>query len=289
MLVPSVSSPLEPTSNTDLPALPTRKFLAPLVQNIKLSAPGHYVLRFEALHLAQTALPGHFVTIACGTGPQLLRRPFSVFEADPNTGICSILFSVYGSTTKAMSLLEPGEFLDIIGPLGGRVFTPSANPEVHHVLVGGGYGVPPLALLSRRILQNNPHASVTLITGARTQNLLVGTDGLAEAGVQLAPCTDDGSCGFHGLVTGVLQTLLDAGRLCHVYTCGPTPMMKAVGLLCEQISVPCQVSLEVFMPCGVGICMGCAVPKRGTDGTPTGTYARGCTDGPVFETREVAW
>lgn len=266
-----------------------RQLAAKVIRNTPLRAPGHHVILLDAPDFARDARPGHFVTAACGTGPQILRRPFSIFETDLSAGTISLLFSVYGPTTSAMAALEPGDALDIIGPLGGHVFAPDVRPGSHHVLVGGGYGVPPLALLARHIKASDPSAPVTLITGARTEAYLVGTDGLENIGVVLNPCTDDGSCGFHGLVTGVLETVLQSGEPAHVYTCGPTPMMRAVGQMAQQFGVSCQVSLEVFMPCGIGICMGCAVPLRGADGKPTGTYARGCTDGPVFEAREVAW
>ena len=254
----------------------------------KLAAPGHYVLTFDAGHqMAASVTPGQFLGVAMDTGgTQFLRRPFSFYSADPQTGHASILFSVYGASTALMAKLTPGDTLDIIGPLGGKSFTPDARSGAHHVMVGGGYGIPPLAFLSRRLRATNPHSYVTLINGARTADFLVGTEGLEEIGVHLHETTNDGSRGTQGLVTAVLQEILEARAEhapVHVYTCGPTPMMQAVAKMAMEYHVPCQVSMEVFMPCGVGICMGCAVER--TDGV----FARGCTDGPVFEAREVAW
>ena len=236
--------------------------------------------------MARDARPGQFVAVAAETGTQILRRPFSFFTANAMTGEASILFSVYGPTTQAMAAYRPGDTLDVIGPLGGRPFTADPTPSVHHIMVGGGYGVPPLAFLSQRIIADNPQAHISFVVGARTQSLLVGTDGLDEIGVGVRTCTNDGSCGTPGLVTDILRDLLTArtdGEAVHVYTCGPTPMMRAVGEMAIGFDVPCDVSMEVFMPCGVGICMGCAVQR------PDGTYARGCTDGPVFPAREVVW
>ncbi len=263
-----------------------RKLLAPVIRNEKLTAPGHHVLTFQAEELAKDARPGHFVAVAADTGAQVLRRPFSVYTADPATGEVSILFSVYGPTTKAMAKYQEGDMLDLVGPLGGRVFTPDTRPGAHHIMVGGGYGVPPLVFLSRELLAKDPATKVSFINGARTKDLLVGTEGVEDIGVTLRPCTNDGTCGFRGMVTGVLDELLKAeaeGAPVTVYTCGPTPMMRAVGEMAIAFNVPCQVSMEVFMPCGIGICMGCAV------GQPDGSYARGCTEGPVFDARKVVW
>ncbi|MBC8103359.1 MAG: dihydroorotate dehydrogenase electron transfer subunit [Cytophagales bacterium] len=261
---------------------------ATVLETVKLSAPGHYVLTFDAgQKMASAVKPGQFLGVAMDTGGmQFLRRPFSFYSADPETGHASILFSVYGATTAQMARLAPGETLDILGPLGGRAFTPDTRPGAHQVMVGGGYGVPPLAFLARRLLTADPDSSVTLINGARTAEFLVGTEGLETLGIHLREATNDGSRGTQGLVTLILQEILEARAEhvpIHIYTCGPTPMMRAVAEMAMRYEVPCQVSMEVFMPCGVGICMGCAVER--TDQT----FARGCTDGPVFEAREVAW
>jgi dihydroorotate dehydrogenase electron transfer subunit len=260
-----------------------RKFRAPVTANTPLAAPGHYVLEFHAPELANEARPGQFVAVDADAGAQILRRPFSVYTADPATGNCSVLFSVYGPTTKAMAAYLPGDIVDLIGPLGGRGFTPDARPGVHHVLIGGGYGVPPLVFLARQVRAVNPDARISVLIGARTGDLLVGADALGGVADVLC-CTNDGSVGYRGLVTGQLEILLDGGAgPFHLYTCGPTPMMRAVAEIGMARDVPCQVSLEPFMPCGIGICMGCAVAL------PNGTFARGCTEGPVFDAREVKW
>jgi dihydroorotate dehydrogenase electron transfer subunit len=262
-----------------------RKLLAPVLTNVPLTAPGHYVMTFEAPDMARDALPGHFVAVYAETGLQILRRPFSFYTADSETGNCSILYSVYGPTTRKMSEMQPGDNIDLIGPLGGRVFAADERPGVHHIMVGGGYGVPPLAFLSQRILAVDPNARVSLVVGARNSTLLVGTEGMEEFGVAVRCCTNDGSFGFPGMVTGLLEQMLleDAGTPVHIYTCGPTPMMHAVSDMAIAFDVPCQVTMEPFMPCGIGICMGCAVSRQ------DGSFARGCVDGPVFEAREVVW
>jgi dihydroorotate dehydrogenase electron transfer subunit len=259
-----------------------RRILAPVIATEALAAPGHFVLTLDAPDLARAARPGSFIGALAETGGErILRKPFSVFTVDPEKGIAQILFSVYGPTTKAMSQLRPGETLDLLGPLGGRLFAADTRPGVRHIMVGGGYGVPPLNFLARELKAASPEADITLIHGARTANLLVGDDGLRERGITVTATTDDGSQGVHGKVTDALAPLLT--DTVAVYTCGPTPMMKAVALLCLERDVPCQVSMETYMPCGVGICVGCALTL------PDGTYARACTDGPVFFANEVVW
>jgi len=264
-----------------------QRLMAPVLGNVRLDAPGHFVLRFAGGAMAQNARPGQFVTVGADTGAQILRRPFSFFTADAETGEASLLYSVHGPTSKAMSELKAGDTLDVMGPLGGRVFAADTRAGVRHIMVGGGYGVPPLAFLTRALFAENPAADVHIVNGARTGDFLVGTDGLDAMGAVVLPCTEDGSHGFRGRVTGVLEPLLTEARTNErpvaVYTCGPTPMMRAVAEMSIAFDVPCQASLEVFMPCGVGICMGCAVPR------PDGSYARGCVEGPVFEAREILW
>jgi hypothetical protein len=160
---------------------------APIVSNTPLSAPGHFVLHFSAPEIARTARPGQFVAVAEETGAQILRRPFSVFTADPASGAVSILFSVHGPTSRALAKRRVGETIDVVGPLGRRVFEPDARPDARHVCVGGGYGVPPLVFLARTLVARDPAAEVIFIDGARTREYLVGTDGLREIGVGLRP------------------------------------------------------------------------------------------------------
>jgi dihydroorotate dehydrogenase electron transfer subunit len=204
---------------------------------------------------------------------------------DRTRGEISLLYSVVGATTRGMARKQRGHMLDLVGPLGGRLFTPDLRPNTRHIMVGGGYGVPPLVFLSRELLLADSQSHIAFLIGARTKDLLLCEKELRAAGVATHPATEDGSHGFQGRVTDVLLPLLQkhAGEPVTVYCCGPTPMMRAVGTLCQENSVPCQVSVEVPMPCGVGVCMGCVLDLA------DGRRVRCCTDGPVFEVREVAW
>ena len=257
--------------------------LAPVVGVVPV-APGHFVLTCHAPELAAAARPGCFVNVkAEGEGyDPLLRKPFSVYAVDITSGNVSLLFSVVGATTRTMARKQSGDIIDMVGPLGGSLFTSDPRPNVHHICVGGGYGVPPLVFLAHEMRQ--ARQDVAFLIGARTKDLLLCERELQDAGFRTLTATDDGSCGFQGLVTDRLQELLDAfQKPAAVYCCGPTPMMRAVAKLCLERGVACQVSMEVAMPCGVGVCMGCVLDLR------DGRRVRCCTDGPVFSAEAIAW
>ncbi len=260
--------------------------LAPVL-SVEPLVPNHYVLTCHAPSLAALARPGHFVNVRAddsGFDP-FLRKPFSIYTADTQTGNISLLFSVVGSVTTGMARKRPGDLIDLVGPLGGHVFAPRTEQNTLHILVGGGYGVPPLVFLSRTLLLSSPAPDMAFLIGARTKDLLLCEAELQAAGVPTHTATDDGSHGTSGRVTDVLLPLLiqNAPRPVSVYCCGPTPMMRAVGELCAAHSVSCQLSVEVAMPCGIGVCMGCVLDLA------DGRRVRCCVDGPVFQATEVAW
>jgi dihydroorotate dehydrogenase electron transfer subunit len=247
--------------------------------------PDHHVLTCHAPAIAAAARPGHFVNalIASSGHDPLLRKPFSIYTADPDSGEISILFSLVGATTQGMARKRPGDTLDLVGPLGGRLFNPDLRPGVRHVMVGGGYGVPPLVFLSHQLRAAGEN--VVFLIGARHKDLLLCEEELKMAGVDTRPCTEDGSWGMVGKVTDGLVPLLNESQdqPMTVYCCGPTPMMRAVSELCLSHGVPCQLSVEVGMPCGIGVCMGCVIDLA------DGRRVRCCTDGPVFRAEEVSW
>ena len=258
---------------------------APVLSNEPIIA-GHKVLTCEAPTLAALAKPGHFVNaLTAERFDPLLRKPFSIYTVDRDRGQISLLYSIVGATTEGMARKRPGETLDLVGPLGGKLFQPDTRPGAAHLLVGGGYGVPPLVFLSRELRSAHTEPSITFIIGARRKDLLLCEAELIAAGIDARAATEDGSHGTTGRVTDVLEPLLieKSGQPVTVYCCGPTPMMRAVGELCERLGVPCQVSVEVAMPCGIGVCMGCVLDLA------DGRRVRCCVDGPVFEASEVKW
>lgn len=275
----------EPGKPGTLPIMP-HSVLAPVLSVVPL-VPNHYVLTCHAPDMAMQARPGHFVNVLGSAGgfDPFLRKPFSIYTADAQAGTISLLFSVVGSVSRGMSRLRAGDFVDLVGPLGGHVFAPPPVPDTLHILVGGGYGVPPLVFLSRALLQSRPAPELAFLIGARTKDLLLCEAELREAGVPTHTATDDGSHGTLGRVTDVLLPMLNAHahRPVSVYCCGPSSMMQAVAQVCATQNVPCQLSVEVAMPCGIGVCMGCVLDLA------DGRRVRCCVDGPVFQAAEVAW
>ena len=164
------------------------------------------------------------------------------------------------------------------------------------ILVGGGVGIPPLyhwaatALKAKRVKKED----VTVFLGARTKDYLLCEADFKKLGVELILTTNDGTKGKKGLVTEPLEALLKTLRTPNsslrtiIYTCGPTPMMKAVAEISQKYSVPCEVSVEVPMACGFGACLGCAIKVKGQDAGDF-RFAIACTEGPVFKGSELAW
>ncbi|GAB4275270.1 MAG: dihydroorotate dehydrogenase electron transfer subunit [Deferrisomatales bacterium] len=226
------------------------------------------------------AEPGQFAMLRVSDGlDPLLRRPFSIHRVvDPQAGEFEVLFRVVGTGTDRLSRVHVGDRVDALAPLG-RGFRLDAGAPL---LVGGGVGVAPLLFLAEALLAEG--ARPKLLLGARSDRDLLCHDDFACLAVPYAVATEDGSVGRPGLVTKLLEgELRGAPPGCCVYACGPVPMLAAVAGLCRARGVPCQVSLEAYMACGVGACLGCVVPATRAD------YLRVCKEGPVFDADEVDW
>lgn len=248
-------------------------------KNTKVNADS-FEMVIESPKIARMAQAGQFVMVSCsknGGGP-LLRRPLSIHDVNETT--ISLLYRVVGEGTGLMSAMDVNDSISILGPLG-EGFTIADTK--HHCLVGGGIGIAPLLLLAKKIKQVDPLHTITLLAGARNaQELLVLEKFESKAKVLIS--TDDGSKGLHGFVTQLLDGLDENDMT--VYTCGPTPMMKGVAMLAKKHGWPCQVSLESHMACGVGACLGCAVP-RSRSPLDSPDYVHICKDGPVFKAEEI--
>jgi dihydroorotate dehydrogenase electron transfer subunit len=237
-----------------------------------------YRLVLESKSIAAAAVPGQFLNIRVEQGTDfLLRRPLSIHEIKKNS--VSIIYKTVGRGTGKLSLKKPKESLDVIGPLG-KGYTLSDGKAV---LVGGGTGVASLKFLAADLI-NKQQAAVVVMIGARTREEVLCGNEFSELGCKVEICTEDGTLGFKGMVTSLLKQYLSVmgAHPRVVYACGPMPMLKEVGRLTSHFRIPCEVSLEEHMGCGVGACMGCVVPAR------NGGYLRVCKDGPVFDAREVA-
>ena len=262
---------------------------ASLVHNIEV-AQDFYLARLRAPGLAASALPGQFVEVQVShEGAPYLRLPLSLCGTDPRGGTVDLLYEDMGAKSRALSRKEPGDWLACLGPLG-RGFT-GPPPGSTAVLVGGGIGIPPLLYLGEKLRW--AAGSVILLAGARAASKHLPDALLEPAAQQVERATDDGTLGHHGLVTDLLEGVLDDGsRPYAVYTCGPHPMMAAVAAVCRDRRVPCQASLEEYMACGYGVCVGCVVEVIAPEGEPVSPYqrySRVCVDGPVFDAHRVQW
>ncbi len=228
-------------------------------------------------------LPGQFYMLRTQhRWPVQLPRPFSLYDRAEDGSSGSFLLKAVGPGTRALCDLRPGDGVVLTGPLGLPFPQDVADP----VCVAGGVGLAPFLLMARQ------HAArgrrLRLLFGGRNRAALAGIDDFAGI-ADVHPSTDDGSHGFHGLVTALLEDLLQRGVVRAgeaVFCCGPDPMMHAVAKLCERRGLRCFLSLETYMACGYGVCNGCTVEVQGArfKGWP---YSRTCMEGPVYEACEL--
>jgi dihydroorotate dehydrogenase electron transfer subunit len=240
----------------------------------------YFRLVVRAPQIAPLVQPGQFAHVRIlPLKHALLRRPFSIFQVAGDT--LSVLYKTIGQGTEVLSRMQPGEELSMIGPLGHGFTLPQPGGEVP-LLVAGGYGMAALYLLAQRSQQKG----IAFVGGRRRVDILCEEE-FSALGWEVRVTTEDGSHGEKGLVTQALLTELEgrsAGR--KLFACGPTPMLKAVGQLAEEFKLPAELSLDEHMGCGIGVCLTCVVPIKSGDGWE---YQRTCTEGPVFDSRQVAW
>lgn len=241
-------------------------------------------LTVSAPGIAAAALPGQFVMVrVSGELDPLLRRPFSIHQVTVD-GRIKILFKVVGKGTRIMAGLNPGQYLDLVGPLGHGFSMGDKNrtDKKQVCLIGGGMGIAPLFFLAER-LSLLAGSDILVLLGARTAaEVSPLAREMADMGLAVKISTDDGSLGHHGLVGDLMDDI--GADVRQAYVCGPYPMMKAVAAKCTAYGWPCQVSLEIMMACGLAACLGCAVPRKDGAG-----YAHVCKEGPVFAAEDVLW
>ena len=243
------------------------------------------LLTFEHADIARSGA-GQFAMIQPeASGDLLLRRPFSIMDTNPDSGQFTIFLKAVGPGSKAVFDLREGEHARVLGPLGHGFTRPSHGERV--LLVGGGYGVAPFALFSRSLRESG--VAFHLFYGGRSASELPLVGELEHRGIPLTLSTDDGTCGERGRVTAPLLTALSADKgLARLYACGPEAMMHAVAKIAAERDVPCEVSLDPWMGCGVGTCLGCVV-KIQDQGELRPKNWPACTEGPVFDSKRVVW
>lgn len=230
----------------------------------------------KAPEVVALAKPGQFVHVRCNDDyDPLLRRPISINRLDKGTGQLTILYKVLGRGTAQLSRMRAGELIDIMGPLGNGFTIQGEKP----LLIGGGLGNAPLLCLAEAF----PANTATMIMGAQNEAGLIRRQDFDEACCSIYTATNDGSSGYCGHAPVLAEELFATQRFDMIYACGPEPMLLFVQKMAAKFAVPCQVSLEEFMACGVGACLGCTCKAAAKD-MP---YKKVCTDGPVFWSEEV--
>ena len=267
---------------------------ATVVANIPL-ARDTYCVRLRDPVLAAAIQPGQFVMLRLpGTTDPLLGRPFAlfdtIFDEHELPVAIDIGYQVDGKLTSILASLPPDDVLNFWGPLGNGF--PDLSGVDHVGLVAGGIGQTPFLAYTRQLLGQRSFGGkfprravrrVSLYYGVRSADLLAGVAEFEQAGAEVHLATDDGSRGFHGFVTQLLEQHEKPQCLIG---CGPEPMMKALAVLAKRWGTPCLVSLETPMACGIGICFSCVTKVRTPDGWD---YRRVCTEGPVFDTTALCW
>ena len=231
-------------------------------------------LILRAPDIAAKARPGQFVHILVPDAALLLRRPISLMAFDPKAGTLTLAIQPKGRGTRLLCASKPGDTLQTLGPLG-RGFDAHGADCVY--FVGGGVGVAPIC----GAMDAHATARSRAFFGFRSATCAYG---MTQAPCEVTAVSDDGTIGAKALVTAPLEAAIAARRPDMIMACGPLPMLRAVQRLALAAGIPCQLSLEERMGCGIGACLGCSVKTRTQDGF---TYARVCHDGPVFDAKEV--
>lgn len=236
----------------------------------------HFVIEFATSELAEMK-PGQFVEILLsGSQDVFLRRPFSIYDIDPLRNSFLLLIKEVGPGSRMLGRSHPGDTFNVMYSLG-HGFTIASRGRV--LMVGGGYGIAPMRFLGRKLAEAGIEAD-TLIGGRSASDILVA-DYFKQFG-EVFITTEDGSLGHQGLLTEHPCLAENASTYARIYACGPMGMLKAVGELAQARETECEVSLENTMACGFGVCLSCIT------GTTSGNRCV-CTDGPVFNSKELLW
>jgi dihydroorotate dehydrogenase electron transfer subunit len=229
------------------------------------------------------AHPGQFIHLKIsGSSDPLLRRPFSIHQVNRKQRTLTILYAVVGTGTGIMAAELPGKQVNLLGPLGTGF--PSL-PEIKKItLLGGGLGAAPLLFTAEHFCREGKQA--TVILGFPTKADVMLLHDFERAGAEVIVATDDGSQGFKGFPTAILEQRLNTKTDGVVLACGPRLMLQKTAEICQHAGVPAWLSMEERMACGVGACLGCVVRIRDNEGSH---YEKACVDGPVFEASKVVF
>lgn len=250
-----------------------KQVAAPIIATSQVM-PGVYLIWLGSPQIAPEAKPGQFVMVRCGEDT-LLRRPLSIHQLDGNK--LALLFTVVGKGTHWLSQRQAGNNIDLLGPLGNGF---SIHPASHNLLlVAGGIGIAPLYSLASSASKEG--YSIRILLGARTATQLYLKEYQYQPiKAEFVLVTEDGTTDEKGIITNLIPKYIDWAD--QIFACGPVGMYRTMAQMPELKNKPVQISLEVRMGCGLGVCYGCTVKTKNG-------LKQVCKDGPVFDLDDILW
>ena len=237
-------------------------------------ADGIYDMRLQAEEIAACAKPGQFISVYVNDKSKILPRPISICGIDAEEGSLRIVYRIAGEGTKQMSDYKAGDIVKILGPLGNG-FTMKQEKAI---LIGGGIGIPPMLELAKQL-----DCPKSIVLGYQDSQMFLKDEFEPYGDVFVS--TEDGSAGTKGnVLDAVKANRLEADL---IFACGPTPMLRAIKAYALDKGIPCWVSMEEKMACGIGACLACVCQSKEVDEHSKVHNKRVCKDGPVFDAREV--
>jgi len=239
------------------------------------------IVVFQTDKIASKVQPGQFIHLQIANlKDRILRRPFSVCDVNDN-GELTVVYKIVGEGTKVLSELNPGSVCNLMGPLG----IPYSIPEHERipVLIAGGYGA-----AATKLIASKSHKKGFFLIGAKTDKDIILTESFKDLNFDVKIATEDGSLGEQGLVTILLEDILNYDNLDKYtfYACGPKGMLMAVGKILTDRGLDAELSLDHLMCCGVGACFACVIKVK-ADNEDGWRYARTCNEGPVFKASKI--
>lgn len=243
----------------------------------EMISPDIYSMWLSAKEIAEQAAPGQFISLYCEDSGRILPRPISICEIDKEKGALRIVYRIAGAGTTEFSKKQPGETMDILGPLGNG-FPMEETRGKRVFLMGGGIGIPPMLETAKQC-----QGEATAIAGYRDKNVFLQEE-FEKAG-KFVIATEDGSLGTKGnVMDAIRENRLEADL---IFACGPAPMLRAIKAYAQKQEIPCYISMEERMACGIGACLACVCKSKEVDAHSQVHNKRICKDGPVFLSTEV--
>lgn len=263
----------------------------------KMISDRYYKMQFLCPDLIEEIKPGQFLMMKVREGYEpLLRRPFSFYGVNYRKSLTSfeVLYKVVGQGTRIMADIQRGEKIDIIAPLGNGFFS---HPDIRRaIIVAGGIGIAPLLFLAETLKkEKQKKKEIIFLYGGQSKADIIDIHRIKKISSEVRICTEDGSIGCKMLVSELLEEYLKEKEMdksdkrpTGIFSCGPREMLKSISIIAQRYDIPCNVSLEAYMACGFGACLGCVVRVLLEDCT-TIAHERVCKEGPVFNSKRIIW